>query len=205
MSSEAFNLSRVANGRMFGKTTRMAKQSVQSRFEARLCRPAQLNGESAWAFLLLPKEVSETLLRRGRTSVEGTINGCPFQATLEPDGQLGHWMKLSEALQAAASVQVGDLLVVELSPVKCEPEPEVPIDFKAALESAPEAFRIWNATTSLARLDWIHWITTAKQLKTRAKRISDACDMLAAGKKRVCCFDPSGFYSKAFKAPQAID
>jgi hypothetical protein len=26
---------------------------------------------------------------------------------------------------------------------------------------------------------------------------------LAAGNKRVCCFDNSGFYSKAFSAPQA--
>ncbi len=29
--------------------------------------------------------------------------------------------------------------------------------------------------------------------------------MLASGKRRVCCFDPSGFYSKAFKAPQPAD
>lgn len=183
----------------------MGKQSVKSRFKAKLCRPAQSKGEGTWAFLLLPKDVSDSLPRRGRTSVEGTINGHVFQATLEPDGQLGHWMKLSEALQSAVSVEVGDLLAVELSPMKCEPEPEVPTDFAAALESAPEALRVWKDTTSLARLDWIHWITTAKQLKTRAKRISDACDMLAAGKKRVCCFDPSGFYSKAFKAPQAVD
>lgn len=28
------------------------------------------------------------------------------------------------------------------------------------------------------------------------------CLMLSAGKKRVCCVDPSGFYSKAFAAPK---
>ena len=86
-----------------------------------------------------------------------------------------------------------------------EPEPEVPEDLREALQAAPEARAVWEATTTLARVDWIHWITTAKQAKTRAKRIDDACDMLASGKKRVCCFDPSGFYSKAIRAPEAVN
>ena len=29
--------------------------------------------------------------------------------------------------------------------------------------------------------------------------------MLAEGKRRVCCFDPSGYYSKAFKVPEAAE
>jgi hypothetical protein len=29
--------------------------------------------------------------------------------------------------------------------------------------------------------------------------------LLAAGKRRVCCFDRSGFYSKGFSAPAAAD
>ncbi|MGH8162111.1 MAG: YdeI/OmpD-associated family protein, partial [Gammaproteobacteria bacterium] len=44
-----------------------------------------------------------------------------------------------------------------------------------------------------------------KQSKTRTRRIDNACDMLASGKRRVCCFDPSGFYSKSFGAPKAAD
>jgi len=87
--------------------------------------------------------------------------------------------------------------------VKKEPEPDIPPDFQEALAATPEARKVWNNTTTIARVDWIHWITSAKQLKTRAKRIGDACDMLASGKKQVCCFDQSGYYSKAFRAPEA--
>jgi len=89
--------------------------------------------------------------------------------------------------------------------VEQEPEPEVPADLLKALQLCHEARATWEDTTTIARLDWIHWITSAKQTKTRAKRISDACAMLASGKKRVCCFDPSGYYSKAFTAPQTAD
>ncbi|MNU70630.1 hypothetical protein D3C71_600400 [compost metagenome] len=97
---------------------------------------------------------------------------------------------------------VGDVVTLELTPVKKEPEPDIPPDFREALEATPEARKVWNNTTTIARVDWIHWITSAKQLKTRAKRIGDACDMLASGKKQVCCFDQSGYYSKAFRAPE---
>ena len=183
----------------------MTKVDVTSRFEAKLLRPAKPDGDTSWAFVILPREVSEKLPRRGRTTVKGTINGQHFQATLEPDGQLSHWLQISSALREAAGAAVGDSVTLELTPVEKEPEPDLPADFQEALAATPEARKVWNETTTLARLDWIHWITSAKQLKTRAKRIADACDMLASGKKQVCCFDQSGYYSKAFRAPEAAN
>lgn len=173
-----------------------------SSFEAKLLRPRRQDGESGWAFVVLPRDASEKLPRRGRTTVAGTLNGQRFQATLEPDGQLSHWLRVNRALYEAAKAAPGDIVALEITPVDQEPEPDVPADLQEALAAAPEASGAWNETTTIARLDWIHWITSAKQAGTRAKRIRAACDMLAAGKKRVCCFDPSGYYSKAFRAPE---
>lgn len=181
----------------------MNQAETQSRFDARLLRPAKSVGEAAWAFLVLPRSASEKLPRRGRTSVEGTLNGHPFQATLEPDGQLSHWLKIDNALREAAGVKVGDVVTLEIASVAAELEPEVPPDFQEALTAAPEAKAVWEATTTIARIDWVHWVESAKQAKTRNSRVEKACDMLASGKARVCCFDPSGFYSKSFSAPQA--
>ena len=100
---------------------------------------------------------------------------------------------------------MGDVVTLEVGPVKQEPEPQIPSDLQDALAASTEARRLWDETTTIARLDWIHWITSAKQPRTRAKRIIDACDMLGSGKRRVCCFDPSGLYSKALRAPEAAD
>lgn len=162
-------------------------------------------GDSSWAFVVLPRDASEKLPRRGRTTVVGRMNGHRFQATLEPDGQRSHWLRVSKELQDAAGAAVGDIIVLEIKPVEIEPEPEIPADLEEALAAAPAARSVWNDTTTIARLDWIHWITSAKQSRTRAKRINDACEMLCSGKRRVCCFDPSGFYSKAFGAPEAAE
>lgn len=183
----------------------MTQRDQGSGFKAKLLRPAKSDGDTPWAFVVLPKDVSARLPRRGRTSVEGSINGHHFRATLEPDGKLSHWLRVSEALLQAAGADFGDVASFEIAPVEQEPEPQVPVDLEKALAASAEARTGWDDTTTIARADWIHWITSAKQLKTRAQRISNACDMLAEGKRRVCCFDPSGYYSKAFSAPKAAD
>ncbi len=46
----------------------------------------------------------------------------------------------------------------------------------------------WTSLTPIARRDFIYWIEGAKQAETRARRIKRACSMLAAGKRRPCCF-----------------
>ncbi|WP_101674429.1 YdeI/OmpD-associated family protein [Alloalcanivorax mobilis] len=177
----------------------------QDHFSARLLRPEKPGDGGLWAFVVLPKAVSAALPRRGRTSVEGTLNGTGFRALLEPDGQKSHWLRIDPALLDAANATVGDVAEFEIRPLAREPEPEVPADLRAALQASPPALATWQATTTLARVDWIHWVVSAKQAKTRAKRIRDACDKLASGEKRVCCFDPSGFYSKALSAPRAAE
>ncbi|WP_440105537.1 YdeI/OmpD-associated family protein [Acidovorax sp. BL-A-41-H1] len=183
----------------------MSQATDSSQFTTKLLRPTTSGDEHSWAFLVLPKSVSEKLPRRGRTSVEGTINGHSFQATLEPDGQLSHWLKVDNALREASGAEIGDMVTLKLAPVENEPEPTLPPDFHQALSASPKAKAVWDATTTIARVDWIHWIESAKQARTRKSRVETACDKLAAGEKRVCCFDQSGFYSKSLSAPKAAE
>lgn len=173
-------------------------------FKAKLLRPAKPGNDDSWAFVVLPKSASDALPRRGRTSVQGTLNGAPFQATLEPDGQLSHWLRVDKHLREAAGADMGETVTLQISPLSPEPEPIPPVDLWQALTASPEAKVHWDATTTIARVDWIHWVESAKQAKTRNTRVANACDMLAKGKKRVCCFDPSGHYSKSLSAPEAM-
>jgi uncharacterized protein YdeI (YjbR/CyaY-like superfamily) len=107
-------------------------------------------------------------------------------------------------LSKAARADAGDVVTLEIAPAAKDTEPEVPADLGKALASAAAQTRkLWSDITPNARRDWIHWITSAKQEETRARRIKNACSMLAAGKRRVCCFDRSGFYSKSMSAPKA--
>jgi hypothetical protein len=142
---------------------------------------------------------------RGMTTVDGTLNGHPFRATLEPDGQRSHWLKVTRTLREAAGAAVGESVTLEIVPAGKELEPRMPADLRQALIADSMAWAVWSDITLVARRDWIHWITSAKRPETRARRIDNACEMLAGGKRRVCCFDRSGFYSKGFGAPEAAD
>jgi hypothetical protein len=180
----------------------MEKATATIRFQATLLRPVE---SDAWTFLRLPQSASDRLPTRSMTSVEGTMNGVAFQACLQPDGAGGHWLKVEPALSAAAGIAAGDAVDLEIAPMAVEPEPEVPDDLRDALAAAPEAYAVWLDITAIARRDWIHWMTSGKKAETRAIRLGKAIDMLAKGKRRVCCFDRSGMYSKSLSCPTSRD
>jgi hypothetical protein len=92
-------------------------------------------------------------------------------------------------LREGAGIAVGDVVQLEILPLRKEPEPRTRADLRKALAAAREARAVWSDITPAAR----------------ARRIRNACAMLAAGKRRVCCFDRSGFYSKSFSAPKAAE
>ena len=88
----------------------------------------------------------------------------------------------------AVGADAGDTVTVEITRAGEEPEIRVPMDLREALAAAPLAQAGWEGITPMARRDWIFSISSAKQPETRRRRIEKACDMLASGKRRLCCF-----------------
>ena len=174
------------------------------RCSAVLQRPARPAG-AGWRFLRLPAKASAGLPSRGMVDVDGTLDGRAFTASLAPDGEGGHWLKVPRALWTAAGAEAGATVALTLAPAAKPVETPVPADLRAALAAAPGARAQWQAITPAARRDFIQWLGTARQAETRERRIRNACDMLAAGKRRICCFDRSGLHGKGMAAPEAAD
>jgi uncharacterized protein YdeI (YjbR/CyaY-like superfamily) len=86
-----------------------------------------------------------------------------------------------------------------------ESEPRVPTDLGKALAAAPKAKAQWRDLTPIARRDFISWIDSARQPETRRRRIEKACSMLAAGKRRPCCYSIVSFnlYTALAATPMA--
>jgi hypothetical protein len=184
--------------------TEVTETAFKIRFKAKLFRPVEGAKDESWMFLTLPKNASAKLPSRGMSAIEGTINGAPFRAVLEPDGQKSHWLKVDRKLSKSAGAEECDIVTLEIAPAAEDPEPTIPADLRKALATAaPKARTAWSDITPTARRDWIQWITSAKQAETRVRRIKNGCSMLASGKRRPCCFDRSGFYSKSLSAPKA--
>jgi|SRR5216110_1745202 len=157
------------------------------RFKARLFRHPKTAKASSPGTLLLdvPDVVSKKARSSGMTSIEGTINGHPFRATLEPNTSEGHWLHVNKAMRKGAGADVGD--TVQLAILEPEPEPIMPGDLRVALTASGKAKTLWKDLTPIGRTDWIRWIVSAKQLETRARRITRTVEQLSEGKRRPCC------------------
>jgi hypothetical protein len=150
---------------------------------------AKLSKVGSTTLLRLPKGASAKLPSRGMAMVEGTINGHPFQAPLEPDGVGSHWFKVDPGLSKVIKADEGDTVKLAIEPVKEWSEPKVPADLKKALAEFPQAQSLWADITPMARWDWVRWVSGTKNPETRKKRIGVALSKLKAGNRRPCCFD----------------
>ena len=143
-----------------------------------------------WTILRLPEKASGKLPSRCQVAVQGTINGHGFQTVLEPDGYLGHWMRIDGELQRAAAVSAGDTATVEIELLEDWPEPSVPQDLEAALAAAPQKIQdLWEDITPMARWEWVRWVNATGNPDTRKRRVEVSVSKMKSGKRRPCCFN----------------
>lgn len=144
-----------------------------------------------WTIVRLPEEVSKQLPSRGQVVVKGSINGYRFHTPLEPDGKWSHWLNVDKEMQQATGLKAGDTATLEIESTKEWPEPDVPADWQAVLDTDPEILSRWKRVTPLARWEWLRWIGSSGVPETRQKHIEVSCSKMMAGERRPCCFNRS--------------
>lgn len=92
---------------------------------------------------------------------------------------------LTEKLKAAARRIAAGGAAARVRDSK-PPKPEIPVppDFAAALAGNPAARSTFDRFAPSHRREYLEWITGAKREGTRARRIAQALDWLAQGRKR---------------------
>lgn len=65
---------------------------------------------------------------------------------------------------------------------------KIPADVKSIVSSKQGILDVWEDISSLARNEWICWITSAKKDDTRQRRIRIMIENLSKGKRRPCCW-----------------
>jgi hypothetical protein len=139
----------------------------------------------------VPRDISKAVKKEAggnpkHIPVHGWIDELAFQNTLVPRGGRNYrfhvnskiWRKLQ--IDAGAAVEVTMLLDREPR------EAVVPPDLAAELANTPRALATFNALSASLRRHIVRWIDSAKQSKTRDKRIQQTVkNMLErAGKRR---------------------
>jgi uncharacterized protein YdeI (YjbR/CyaY-like superfamily) len=108
-------------------------------------------------------------------------------------GQFGRMTSLADAPDpetiGAVVAKAMALADAGVKPLKTKtgaprPPPEAPDDLRAALSANPAAAAAFDAFSPSSKRDYVEWVTEAKQAATREKRIAQAVEWMAEGKKR---------------------
>ena len=131
----------------------------------------------------VPAEVVESLGAGKRPRVKVTINGHSYRSSVAVLG--GRYMLgVSAENRAAARVEGGDTIDIELELDTAAREVTVPPDLAAALAAEPAAQATFDAL-SYSNKSWhVLQITGAKSDETRQRRVARSVKALAAGKVR---------------------
>ncbi|GAA4238703.1 hypothetical protein GCM10022254_55740 [Actinomadura meridiana] len=127
--------------------------------------------------LEIPPEVVDALNAGARPPVTITINGHSWKSRVAiMRGR--HLLGLSKANRAAAGVEIGEEVEVEL---ELDTEPRVvvePPDFARALDADPTARAAYDALTHSRKREHVRAIESAKKPETRQRRIEKALTTL---------------------------
>jgi uncharacterized protein YdeI (YjbR/CyaY-like superfamily) len=106
----------------------------------------------------------------------GQLGKLATLADLPPDDEI-----IDLVQRAVAAVEAGGTVRKTTAP---KPPPEVPADLRAALDAVPAAATAFDGFPPGARREYTDWVTEAKQPATRARRIAQAVEWCAEGKRR---------------------
>ena len=140
-----------------------------------------LNGKTATA-ILVPPDVLAALSPGKRPAVRVTIGPHTYRSTVTPYNG-AFMLPLSAEHRAAAGVQAGDEIDVDLELDTAPREVAVPDDFAQALDGVPGLRQAFDALAFTHRKEPVRAIEEAKTPETRGSRIAKAVSMIDAKRR----------------------
>jgi uncharacterized protein YdeI (YjbR/CyaY-like superfamily) len=123
------------------------------------------------------------ILGEGRQGAEG--GGMGSAGKIGSLADLPSDTELAERLRVAMGrIDRGEKEAWRQAPPKPKAAIAVPQDFGAGLAANATAAQCWDGLAPSHRYEYLEWITEAKRDETRLKRINQAIEWLAEGKRR---------------------
>jgi hypothetical protein len=157
-----------------------APSTERKKFTAVLETP---DDEMDATFVSIPFNVEEVYGTKGQVKVKAWFDDHPYRGILANMGMGCHVIIVRKDIRHAIGKRAGDKVLVELEKDTEERIVTVPEDLKQALAKSPEAEKFFNTLSYTNKKEYAVWITSAKKIETREKRLSEAVQKLMLGKK----------------------
>ena len=103
--------------------------------------------------------------------VEGAADGQPFRTRLTLRGGGAYRLFLDGAVRAAAGIEVGDEVAIEVTRAETPPEPPLPDDLREALDAIDGGAEAFAALTEAQRTGMLAFVERARTASTRARYV----------------------------------
>ena len=126
----------------------------------------------------IPREVTDALGGETHIRVKGTVGGETFRSNLAPRGGGKHRLFVHSGIWRKLSIDVGDVVDVEIERDDEEWEIAVPADLAEAMPAGSEALEAFLALTVPNRKRFIDRVEESKTPATRKRRIKQGIQLL---------------------------
>jgi hypothetical protein len=135
------------------------------------------------AYIEIPFDVEKEFGRKGQIKVRAQFDGYQYQGSIVKMGHPCHVLGLTQKVRKSIGKNPGDTVHVVVTE---DVEPRtvtVPADFAQRLLAYPKAAHFYESLSFTHKREYAEWITSARKVETRNKRIEKALELLEKGKK----------------------
>jgi hypothetical protein len=153
--------------------------SPEQRFTATL----ELDSTDGGVILVMPFDVPAMFApQRAPFHVRGTLDGFPFRLTLIQNKEGEYTLPVNKQLRNTINKSWTSDVEVVIGPDTDEGTLELPEELERALRTAGTRSK-FDALAYPHRREYVQWIERAKKPETRIRRVEEALERIAAGKK----------------------
>lgn len=124
-------------------------------------------------FIEIPFDVEETFGSK-RVKVKAKFDEVEYRGSIVKMGLHCYMIGLTKAIRNKIGKEAGDSIIVEVEKDEEERIVELPEDLKLALDKNKDAKDFYESLSYSAKRKYVQWITSAKKIETREKRINEA-------------------------------
>jgi len=135
------------------------------------------------AFVTIPFNVEEVFGTKGMVKVKATFDGFAYRGVIANMGTGCHVIGLRKDIRKAIHKGVGDKIQVTIERDTEERIVSLPDDLTDALAKNKKARTFFDSLSYTNRKEFVNWITSAKKIATREKRLNETIKKLLLGLK----------------------
>ncbi|MDZ5253999.1 YdeI/OmpD-associated family protein [Clostridium sp. LIBA-8841] len=124
-------------------------------------------------FIEIPFDVEETFGSK-RVKVKAKFDGFEYRGSIVKMGLPCYMIGITKAIRKEIGKEAGDSIIVEVEKDEEERVVELPEDFKLALDKNKVAKDFYESLSYSVKRKYVQWVTSAKKIETREKRINEA-------------------------------